>query len=70
MQNFLITKYLNDIFLPKFNTKFKYEARNDNDLYLKLRDDEKLNLEIGEYVLQKGKKNFAKVIIKVNCENR
>ena len=26
--------------------------------------DEKLNLEIGEYILQKGKKNFAKIIIK------
>ncbi|NQY21862.1 MAG: tyrosine--tRNA ligase [Campylobacteraceae bacterium] len=26
--------------------------------------DEKLNLEPGEYVLQKGKKNFAKIIIK------
>ena len=27
-------------------------------------DDDKLNLEIGEYILQKGKKNFAKIIIK------
>ena len=26
--------------------------------------DDKLNLEIGEYVLQKGKKNFAKIVIK------
>ncbi len=26
--------------------------------------DEKLNLEAGEYILQKGKKNFAKIIIK------
>ena len=26
--------------------------------------DEKLNLEIGEYILQKGKKNFAKILIK------
>ena len=26
--------------------------------------DEKLNLQIGEYILQKGKKNFAKIIIK------
>lgn len=26
--------------------------------------DEKLNLEAGEYILQKGKKNFAKVVIK------
>ena len=26
--------------------------------------DDKLNLEKGEYVLQKGKKNFAKIIIK------
>ena len=26
--------------------------------------DDKLNLEIGEYILQKGKKNFAKIIIK------
>jgi len=26
--------------------------------------DEKLNLQIGEYTLQKGKKNFAKIIIK------
>jgi tyrosyl-tRNA synthetase len=26
--------------------------------------DEKLNLETGEYILQKGKKNFAKIIIK------
>lgn len=27
-------------------------------------NDDKLNLEIGEYVLQKGKKNFAKIVIK------
>ena len=27
-------------------------------------NDEKLNLEAGEYILQKGKKNFAKIIIK------
>ncbi|QKF81382.1 tyrosine--tRNA ligase [Halarcobacter ebronensis] len=27
-------------------------------------NDEKLNLEIGEYILQKGKKSFAKIIIK------
>lgn len=27
-------------------------------------NDEKLNLETGEYILQKGKKNFAKIIIK------
>ena len=27
-------------------------------------DDDKLNLDIGEYVLQKGKKNFAKIVIK------
>ena len=27
-------------------------------------DDDKLNLEIGEYILQKGKKNFAKIVIK------
>ncbi|RXK11593.1 tyrosine--tRNA ligase [Halarcobacter mediterraneus] len=26
--------------------------------------DEKLNLEVGEYILQKGKKSFAKIIIK------
>jgi len=26
--------------------------------------NEKLNLEIGEYILQKGKKNFAKIIVK------
>jgi len=26
--------------------------------------DEKLNLEVGEYIMQKGKKNFAKIIIK------
>ena len=26
--------------------------------------DEKLNLEAGEYILQKGKKNFAKIIVK------
>ncbi|MGB0989529.1 MAG: DJ-1/PfpI family protein [Halarcobacter sp.] len=26
--------------------------------------DEKLNLEAGEYILQKGKKNFAKILIK------
>jgi len=37
-------KYLNDIFLPKFNEKFKYEPRNDNNLHLKLRDDEISNL--------------------------
>ncbi len=27
-------------------------------------EDEKLNLEIGEFVLQKGKKNFVKIIVK------
>lgn len=27
-------------------------------------NDDKLNLEVGEYILQKGKKNFAKIIIK------
>jgi tyrosyl-tRNA synthetase len=27
-------------------------------------EDEKINLEAGEYILQKGKKNFAKVIVK------
>ena len=27
-------------------------------------DDDKMILESGEYVLQKGKKNFAKVIVK------
>jgi len=27
-------------------------------------NDEKLNLELGEYILQKGKKSFAKIIIK------
>jgi len=27
-------------------------------------DDDKMNLEIGEYVLQKGKKNFVKVVVK------
>lgn len=27
-------------------------------------NDDKLNLEIGEYILQKGKKNFAKILIK------
>ncbi len=27
-------------------------------------DDDKLNLQTGEYILQKGKKNFAKIIIK------
>jgi tyrosyl-tRNA synthetase len=27
-------------------------------------NDDKLNLEKGEYILQKGKKNFAKIIIK------
>ncbi len=37
-------KYLNEIFLPKFNEKFKYEARNENDLHLKLNDIEKQNL--------------------------
>ena len=26
--------------------------------------DDKLNLEKGEYILQKGKKNFAKIVIK------
>ena len=26
--------------------------------------DDKLNLQIGEYILQKGKKNFAKILIK------
>ena len=26
--------------------------------------NEKLNLEIGEYILQKGKKNFAKILVK------
>ncbi len=26
--------------------------------------DEKLNLELGEYILQKGKKNFAKITVK------
>lgn len=37
-------KYLNEVFLPKFNKKFKYEARNENDLHLKLNDIEKNNL--------------------------
>jgi hypothetical protein len=37
-------KYLNDIFLPKFNEKFKYEARSENDLHLNLSDIEKENL--------------------------
>ena len=34
--------------------------------------DDKLNLEKGEYILQKGKKNFAKIIInrRANFENR
>ena len=27
-------------------------------------NDDKLSLEKGEYVLQKGKKNFAKIVIK------
>jgi tyrosyl-tRNA synthetase len=27
-------------------------------------NDDKLNLQIGEYILQKGKKNFAKIVIK------
>lgn len=27
-------------------------------------DDDKLNLQIGEYILQKGKKSFAKIKIK------
>lgn len=27
-------------------------------------DDDKLNLQTGEYILQKGKKNFAKIVIK------
>jgi transposase len=33
-------KYLNEVFLPKFNEKFKYEAKNNNDLHLPLRKDE------------------------------
>jgi hypothetical protein len=37
-------KYLNEIFLPQFNEKFKYEARNKNDLHLELNDIEKENL--------------------------
>jgi tyrosyl-tRNA synthetase len=27
-------------------------------------DDDKLNLQTGEYILQKGKKNFARILIK------
>lgn len=38
-------KYLNETFLPKFNQKFKYEARNKGDLHLKLNDHEKNNLD-------------------------
>jgi len=37
-------KYLNEVFLPKFNEKFKYEARSENDLHLELNDIEKNNL--------------------------
>jgi hypothetical protein len=37
-------KYLNEVFLPKFNEKFKYEARSENNLHLKLNDIEKNNL--------------------------
>ena len=38
-------KYLNEIFLPKFNEKFKYKAKNENDLHLKLNNIEKHNLD-------------------------
>ena len=37
-------QYLNEIFLPKFNKKFKYEARNEDDLHLKLNNNDKNNL--------------------------
>ena len=36
--------FLNEVFLPKFNEKFKYKARNENNLHLKLNDVEKDNL--------------------------
>jgi len=47
-------KYLNEFFLPKFNQKFKYEARNENDLHLQLNDIEKNNLN--QYFSKKTKR--------------
>jgi len=38
-------KYLNEIFIPKFNEKFKYKAKNENDIHLKLNNIEKHNLD-------------------------
>lgn len=38
-------KFLKEIFLPDFNNKFMREARNNNDLNLKLREDEENRLE-------------------------
>jgi len=37
-------EYLNKVFLPKFNEKFKYEAKSKNDLHLPLNNIEKENL--------------------------
>jgi len=37
--------FLKEVFLPDFNEKFKYEAKNDSDLHLPLRKDEINNLD-------------------------
>jgi hypothetical protein len=54
-------KYLNEIFLPKFNSKFMYEPREKNDLHLKLRDDEKENLNqyFSQHIERKVNNDFC-----------
>lgn len=60
-------KYLNKVFLPKFNNKFMYEARSNNNLHLKLRDDENNNLDqyFSNHIERKVNNDFC---IKFNHE--
>lgn len=60
-------KYLTEIFLPDFNSKFMYEARSENDLHLELNSLEKENLEqyFSKHIERKINNDFC---IKLNHE--
>jgi len=54
-------KYLKEVFLPDFNKKFMYKPQNDSDLHLKLRNDEKININqyFSEHIKRKVANDFT-----------
>lgn len=54
-------KYLKEVFLPDFNRKFMYKPQNNSDLHLKLRNDEKININqyFSEHIKRKVANDFT-----------